>query len=186
VDLGELQVFLMVAKEGSFSRAAERLYRTQPPLAWVFANWKIRWASPCLCAARARTPDRRGRAPERLRRAPAEPPRRGKKGPERVGGSETRGAVPGRERKLHPCLASGPLQISRNAPGGSGARSSHVFANIPHEVLNYRLDVGAISYVPRDAQLQATEILKDELTLVVPLKHPLAKRREVDVEDLCQ
>src|ERR1700692_689466 len=30
VDLGELQVFLTVAKEGSFSRAAERLYRTQP------------------------------------------------------------------------------------------------------------------------------------------------------------
>src|ERR1700704_2928382 len=30
MDLGELQVFLMVAKEGSFSRAAERLYRTQP------------------------------------------------------------------------------------------------------------------------------------------------------------
>src|SRR6267142_2326766 len=32
VDLGELQVFLMVAKEGSFSRAAERLYRTQPAI----------------------------------------------------------------------------------------------------------------------------------------------------------
>src|ERR1700745_2081605 len=30
MDLSELQVFLMVAKEGSFSRAAERLYRTQP------------------------------------------------------------------------------------------------------------------------------------------------------------
>src|SRR6202165_581171 len=30
VDLGELQVFLTVAREGSFSRAAERLYRTQP------------------------------------------------------------------------------------------------------------------------------------------------------------
>src|ERR1700737_5148392 len=56
--------------------------------------------------------------------------------------------------------------------------------DIPHEVLNYRLDVGAISFVPRDTQLQATEIRKDELTLVVPLKHPLAKRREVDVADL--
>jgi len=54
VDLGELQVFLMVAKEGSFSRAAERLYRTQRPSAWAFASWKIRWASHCLCAARAR------------------------------------------------------------------------------------------------------------------------------------
>src|SRR5437588_11236807 len=32
VDLGELQVFLTVAKEGSFSRAAERLYRTQPAI----------------------------------------------------------------------------------------------------------------------------------------------------------
>ena len=51
-------------------------------------------------------------------------------------------------------------------------------------MLNYRLDVGAVSFVPREAQLQATEILKDELTLVVPLKHPLTKRREVDVADL--
>jgi len=47
--------------------------------------------------------------------------------------------------------------------------------DIPHEVLNYRLDLGAISYVPRDPQLHATEILKDELTLVVPPKHALAK-----------
>jgi DNA-binding transcriptional LysR family regulator len=56
--------------------------------------------------------------------------------------------------------------------------------DIPHEVLNYRLDLGAISYVPRDAQLQATEILKDELTLVVNPKHFLAKKREVDVAEL--
>ncbi len=38
--------------------------------------------------------------------------------------------------------------------------------------------------MPREAQLQATEILKDELTLVVPVKHALAKRKEVDVEEL--
>jgi DNA-binding transcriptional LysR family regulator len=56
--------------------------------------------------------------------------------------------------------------------------------DIPHEVLNYRLDLGAVSFVPRDAQLQATEIFKDELTLVVPPKHSLAKKREVDVAEL--
>jgi DNA-binding transcriptional LysR family regulator len=38
--------------------------------------------------------------------------------------------------------------------------------------------------VPRDPQLQATEILKDELTLVVPPKHALARKREVDVTEL--
>jgi DNA-binding transcriptional LysR family regulator len=56
--------------------------------------------------------------------------------------------------------------------------------DIPHEVVNYRLDLGAVSFVPRDAQLQTTEILKDELTLVVPLKHWLAKRKEVEIEEL--
>src|SRR5262249_42746851 len=56
--------------------------------------------------------------------------------------------------------------------------------DIPHEVLNYRLDLGAVSFVPRDPQLQATEILKDELTLVVHPKHALARRKEVDVADL--
>jgi len=56
--------------------------------------------------------------------------------------------------------------------------------DIPHEVLNYRLDLGAVSFVPREAQLQAMEILKDELTLVVPPKHALAKRKEIDVSDL--
>jgi DNA-binding transcriptional LysR family regulator len=56
--------------------------------------------------------------------------------------------------------------------------------DIPHEVLNYRLDLGAVSYVPRDAQLQAAEIRKDELTLVVPPKHALAKKREVDIAEL--
>jgi len=38
--------------------------------------------------------------------------------------------------------------------------------------------------VPRETQLQATEILKDELTLVVPPKHVLAKKREVEIEEL--
>src|SRR5260370_3490011 len=56
--------------------------------------------------------------------------------------------------------------------------------DIPHDVLNYRLDLGAISFVPRDAQLLATEIRKDELTLVVHPKHVLAKKREVDVAEL--
>ena len=56
--------------------------------------------------------------------------------------------------------------------------------DIPHEVLNYRLDLGAISFIPRDTQLVATEIVKDELTLVVPPKHLLARKREVDVADL--
>jgi len=46
VDLGELQVFLMVAKEGSFSRAAERLYRTQPAISLPSAGLRTRSGQP--------------------------------------------------------------------------------------------------------------------------------------------
>jgi len=53
MDLGELQVFLTVAREGSFSRAAERLYRTQPAVSLPFASSKTASASRCSYAARA-------------------------------------------------------------------------------------------------------------------------------------
>jgi DNA-binding transcriptional LysR family regulator len=56
--------------------------------------------------------------------------------------------------------------------------------DIPQEVLNYRLDLGTVSYVPQDPKLSAVEILRDELTFVVPPKHKLARRRSVDIKEL--
>jgi DNA-binding transcriptional LysR family regulator len=50
--------------------------------------------------------------------------------------------------------------------------------------LNYRLDLGTVTYVPQDAKLAAVEILQDELTFVVPPKHKLARRRSVDIKEL--
>jgi DNA-binding transcriptional LysR family regulator len=87
------------------------------------------------------------------------------------------------ESSIHALLPA--LANFRETHPGVQIRVHRMFSrDIPHEVLNYRLDVGAVSFVPRDAQLQATEILKDELTLVVPQKHPLAKKREIDIADL--
>jgi DNA-binding transcriptional LysR family regulator len=56
--------------------------------------------------------------------------------------------------------------------------------DIPQEVLNYRLDLGTVSYVPQDPKLAAVEILRDELAFVVPPKHRLAHRRSVDIKEL--
>ncbi len=87
------------------------------------------------------------------------------------------------ESSIHALLPA--LAAFRQLHSGVLVRVHRMFSrDIPHEVLNYRLDLGAVSYVPQEPQLQATEILKDELTLVVPPKHVLAKKREVDVEDL--
>jgi len=185
MDLGELQVFLTVAREGSFSRAGERLYRTQPAISLAIRKLELDLGQPLFV---------RGARPVRLTDAGTLL----KDYAERLinlrdevkkGLSELEGLHRGElslgvnESSIHALLPA--LGIFREQHTGVLIRVHRMFSrDIPHEVLNYRLDLGAISFIPRDPQLLATEILKDELTLVVPPKHALAKKREVDVADL--
>lgn len=185
MDLSELQVFLTVAREGSFSRAAERLYRTQPAVSLTIRKLEDGLGQSLFV---------RGARPVRLTDAGTllrEYAERlvNLRDEVKKGLSELTGLNRGElslgvnESSIHALLPA--LGQFRKLHPGIQIRVHRMFSrDIPHEVLNYRLDVGAISFVPREPQLQATEILKDELTLVVPPKHPLAKRKEVDVTDL--
>jgi DNA-binding transcriptional LysR family regulator len=185
MDLAELQVFLTVAKEGSFSRAAERLYRTQPAVSLAIRKLEDSLGQPLF--VRGARPVRLTDAgvllreyAERLLNLREEV----KKGLMELEGLK-RGelALGVNESSIHALLPA--IGKFREAHPGVQVRLHRMFSrDIPHEVVNYRLDLGAVSFIPRDAQLQATEILKDELTFVVPTKHPLAKRKEVDVEEL--
>src|ERR1700740_1394036 len=185
MDLSELQVFLTVAREGSFSRAAERLFRTQPAVSLAIRKLEddlgqrlfVRGARPVrLTDAGTLLKD----YAERLINLRDEV---------KKGLSELEGLKRGElslgvnESSIHALLPA--LGKFREIHPGVQVRVHRMFSrDIPHEVLNYRLDLGAISFVPRNAKLVATEILKDELTLVVPPKHTLAKKHEVDVADL--
>jgi DNA-binding transcriptional LysR family regulator len=185
MDLGELQVFLTVAREGSFSRAAERLYRTQPAVSLAIRKLEDGLGQPLF--VRGARPVRLTDAgtllrdyAERLINLRDEV----KKGLTELSGLNRGELSLGvNESSIHALLPA--LGEFRKLHPGVLIRVHRMFSrDIPHEVLNYRLDLGAVSFVPREAQLQAMEILKDELTLVVPPKHPLAKRKEVDVTDL--
>jgi DNA-binding transcriptional LysR family regulator len=185
MDLGELQVFLTVAREGSFSRAAERLYRTQPAVSLAIRKLEDSLGQPLFV---------RGARPVRLTDAGTllrEYAERLLNLRDEVKKSllDLEGLKRGElslgvnESSIHALLPA--LATFRGAHPGVQVRLHRMFSrDIPHEVVNYRLDLGAVSFVPRDAQLQATEILKDELTFVVPPKHALAKRREVGIEEL--
>ena len=185
MDLGELQVFLTVAKEGSFSRAAERLFRTQPAISLAIRKLEDSLGQPLFV---------RGARPVRLTDAGSllkdyaerllnlrDEVKKGLTDLEGLKLGELSLAV--NELSIHALLPA--LSKFREQHPGVQLRVHRMFSrDIPHEVLNYRLDLGATSFVPRDGQLQATEILKDELTFVVPNKHALAKKREVDVGEL--
>ena len=185
MDLGELQVFLTVAREGSFSRAAERLFRTQPAVSLAIRKLEDGLGQPLF--VRGARPVRLTDAgtllrdyAERLINLRDEV----KKGLTELSGLNRGELSLGvNESSIHALLPA--LGEFRKLHPGIQIRVHRMFSrDIPHEVLNYRLDLGAVSFVPREAQLQAMEILKDELTLVVPPKHSLAKRKEIDVSDL--
>ena len=54
MDFDQLETFLEVARHTSFSRAAEKRFRTQPAISRKSARWKKRLARVCLTAAAAR------------------------------------------------------------------------------------------------------------------------------------
>jgi DNA-binding transcriptional LysR family regulator len=175
MDLSELQVFLTVAREGSFSRAAERLYRTQPAVSLAIRKLEDSLGQPLFV---------RGARPVRLTDAGTllrEYAERllNLRDEVKKGLMELEGLKRGElslgvnESSIHALLPA--VAQFREAHPGVQVRLHRMYSrDIPHEVLNYRLDLGAVSY----------EILKDELTFVVPPKHPLAKRREVEIEEL--
>jgi DNA-binding transcriptional LysR family regulator len=185
MDLAALQVFLMVARERSFSRAAEKLYRTQPAVSIAVRKLEDWVGQPLFVrGSRAGKLTEAGKLlieyAERMLNL-REEARRGigdlralRRGRLSLGVNESsiHALLPalGRYHRLYPDVK---ISIHR------------VFSrDIPREILNYTLDVGVISFVPHDRKLGAIEFLRDELAFVIYPRHPLAGRRSVSLTEL--
>src|ERR1700674_4752796 len=185
MDLSQLHVFLTVAKEQSFSRAAEKLFRTQPAVSIVIRKLEESVGQPLLVrgARQVKLTDAgellRDYA-ERLLNLRDEI-QKGMEDLKSLGRGElTLGVNESSIHALLPALA----RYRKLYPGVKLVMHRTLSRDIPQEVLNYRLDLGTVSYVPQEPKLTAIEILRDELTFVVPPKHRLARRRSVDIKEL--
>src|SRR5580698_8060685 len=185
MDLSQLHVFLTVAKEQSFSRAAEKLYRTQPAVSIVIRKLEEWVGQPLLVrgARQVKLTDAgellRDYA-ERLLNLRDEI-QKGMEDLKSLGRGELRLGV--NESSIHALLPA-LARYRKLYPGVKLVMHRTLSRDIPQEVLNYRLDLGTVSYVPQDPKLVAVEILRDELTFVVPPKHRLARKRSVDIKEL--
>jgi len=185
LDLAALQVFRMVAREKSFSRAAEKLYRTQPAVS-ISVRKLEEWVGQPLfvrgSGARTLTDsgtllleyaDRMLNLREEIRKGMREL-KELSRGDVSIGVNESsiHALLPslGRFRELHPGVR---IHVHR------------VFSrDVPREVLNHQLDIGVISYLPEERELTGVDFYRDELALVVWPEHRLARRRVVDIKDL--
>ena len=185
MDLAALQVFRTVAHEQSFSRAAEKLYRTQPAISiamrkledWVGQPLFVRGSGARVLtdagALLLEYADRMLNLREEIR-----------KGIKELQGLE-RGevAIGVNESSIHALLPA--LDMYRQKYPGIQVRVHRVFSrDVPREVLNHRLDIGVISYLPEDRELAAVEFYRDALALVAWPGHRLAKRKEVNISEL--
>ena len=185
MDLFQLETFLAVAEERSFSRAAARLRRTQPAVSQAVAKLEAELGEVLL--------DRSSRdgtltdAGEVLREYALK----------LLNLRNDASAALTELRELHcgrlnlaaneyTCLYLLPLldAYRRQNPQIKVAVQRALASRIPDEVLMHSVEIGVLSFKPDDPQVQSVVVYRDELNLVVSPKHALAGAGEVSIRQL--
>lgn len=187
MELYALQVFLTIAAEKSFSRAAEKLLRTQPAVSLALQRLELqlgerlidRSAKDLVLTDAGQTVLDYARRFENLRQemenALAEL-RDNSAGRLTIGANESTTLYLldhiERYRQLYPKVK---MQVRRS-----------LSSKIPSELIDGNLELGVISYDPGDARLVSTVLFTDSLVFVVSPKHRYARRKTVSIVDLGQ
>jgi DNA-binding transcriptional LysR family regulator len=185
MELSQLEVFLAVVREGRFSRAAEKLFRTQSAVSQTIHKLESELGEPLfdrssreglltdagrvLQEYAERMLNLRTNAQQALTEL-----RELHKGKLAIAANEFTALyllpVLGEFRRLHPGIK---ITVQRSL----GSR-------IPGDVLRHNSELGVLTYDPEDPQLQSTVVYQDELVFVVPAGHPLATEAQASIRQL--
>jgi DNA-binding transcriptional LysR family regulator len=185
MDLAHLEVFLAVAREGKFSRAAEKLHRTQSAVSQSIQKLEQdvgeslfdRSSRDGLLTDAGRVLQEYAERLLNLR-------------------DDATGAL-GELRQLH----RGRLSMAANEftalyllPVLAEFRRLHPMirimvqrslgSQIPDDVLRHNSELGVLTYDPQEATLRSIIVYLDELIFVVPATHPLAGETQVSIRQL--
>ena len=183
--MGQLEVFLTVAREGKFSRAAEKLHRTQSAVSQSIHKLEEDIGEPLFDrSSRDGLLTDAGRVlkeyAERLLNlrddatgALAEL-RELQRGKLAIAANEFTALyllpVLAEFRRLHPMIR---IMVQRSL-------GSH----IPDDLLRHTSELGVLTYDPDEPQLHSIIVYLDELIFVVPPTHPLAAESQVSIRQL--
>jgi DNA-binding transcriptional LysR family regulator len=185
LDLFQLETFLAVAEERSFSRAAARLHRTQPAVSQAVAKLEAELGE--ILFERASRDGSLTDAGEVLR----DYAHKLLNLREEASGAltELRALHRGRlnlAANEYTCLYLLPLldEYRRQNPHIKVAVQRALASRIPDEILLHSVEIGVLSFKPDDPQVQSVVVYTDELSLVVSPDHPLARAEEVSIRQL--
>ena len=185
MELSQLEVFLAVARERRFSRAADKLFRTQSAVSQTIRKLEqelgealfdrssregvLTDAGKVLYEYAEKLINLRGEAAESL--------------------SELRELQKG---KL--VLAANEFTVLYLLPVLAEFRRVHSMikitveralgSHIPDDVLRHAAEFGVLSYEPQEENLHSVVVYLDELVFVVPPRHPLATAGQVSIRQM--
>jgi DNA-binding transcriptional LysR family regulator len=186
MEFSQLEFFVTVVEEGSFSRAALRVYRTQPAVSIAIRRLEEEIGSP-LFERSQKTPvltdtgellydyakrilalrDQAFNVAAELKSL--------QRGRVRIGANESTSLY------LLPHLI---LEYRARHPEVMVEIFRQSSDRLPREVLDRNVDFALMAFEPVDDDLESFPVLRDELVLITHPEHPLAKLRSVTVEEL--
>jgi DNA-binding transcriptional LysR family regulator len=186
MEMAQLEYFVRVVEEKGFSKAASRVFRTQPAVSIAIRRLEQEIGLPLLERSQ-KTPvlteagqvvfdyaqrilglrGEVGQAIQDLQHL--------KSGRVRVGANESTSLY------LLPELI---LSFREQYPDVKVEIFRQVSSRLPRELLDRNIDLGLMAFEPVDPELEAFPVLKDELVLIMSPKHPLAGRSVVKVKEL--
>jgi DNA-binding transcriptional LysR family regulator len=186
MEMSQLEFFLKVIEEGSFSKAADSVGRTQPAVSIAIRRLEEEVGAPLF--------DRSQKSPTlteageiihdyaqrilHLReqaRASVSELRTLQRGRVRVGANESTSLY---------LLPQVILAYRESHPQVKVEIYRQVSERLPREVLERNVDFALLASEPVDRDLESFCILRDELVLILNPEHPLAGRDALAVEDL--
>ncbi|HKW18677.1 MAG TPA: LysR family transcriptional regulator [Terriglobales bacterium] len=185
MEISQLEVFLAVAREGGFSRAAEKLYRTQSAVSQAVRKLEAEIGEPLFDRSTRdgmltdaghvlrEYAERLLNLRENAREALGEL-RELQKGKLVIGANEFTALyllrVLAEFQRLHPAIR---IVVQRS-----------LGSQIPDEVRRHNFEFGVLTYDPSDPELASVVVYSDELIFVVPPQHPLARESRISIRQL--
>ncbi|MCS6885740.1 MAG: LysR family transcriptional regulator [Acidobacteriota bacterium] len=185
MEMSQLEMFLAVIEEKSFSRAGQRVFRTQAAVSQAIRkletelgevlfdrttkDGRLTDAGQVLEGYARKILDLRSEARKALQDL-----RSLQRGKLQIGANEYTVMY------LLPLVA----QFKQHCPHIMVEVKRCKASQIPNELLSYSIDIGAITFKPKQSELQSVHVASDPLVLVVAPTHPLATRSSVSVCEL--
>jgi DNA-binding transcriptional LysR family regulator len=185
MDINQLEVLIAVANERGFSRAADKLYRTQPAISQAIRRLEAEMGEPLFDrSSKDGTLTASGQILLKYAQQILNLRRDAKLAVKELKdlqrGKVTLGAneytvmyllpVISVYRVRHPHIK---IEVKRD-----------LASRIPSEVLKRDVEIGIVSFRPTDPALQTVPAATDELALIVAPNHPLSGKRIVSVREL--